>query len=396
MSMKCPFRPPLIIWGRRNHEMISPYRATQHHPAGRASPPVARPRQRLTHRHFHWRVLAAAVPVAGLVVPAPAAAAAAAPATTAPGAGAGPAARVWSAPTRVHREAYEVLPALSPNRPTPLALATAPERGALALGGSEAPAATGGEMHVLGGAAPGVPVLVSPASLWRFTYSPVVSAAYTDPEGDAGTVTFTVLDHAGATAAAVTSPVLASGATASVDLAAAPLPTGWYSWSATASDGTSTSAATTTRKFHVAVLPSTTPRAGVKPAQTFEDFTLADRVQLQVNVGSGNLLLRAKDLAIAGTAGHNLSLQRVYNNRHTSESTREMGRGWSLGPGQHVALYHAPGNAGRDLVFEDETQARWTLTWVFDATQDDDVGVTVADDVGSGISGSRSEGSWAG
>jgi hypothetical protein len=74
-------------------------------------------------------------------------------------------------------------------------------------------------------------------------------------------------------------------------------------------------------------------------------------------------LLRAKDLAIAGTAGHNLVLERVYNSRHTSESTRELGRGWSVGPGQHVALYHGPGNAGRDLVFEDETQARWLLTW---------------------------------
>ena len=38
---------------------------------------------------------------------------------------------------------------------------------------------------------------------------------------------------------------------------------------------------------------------------------------------------------------------------------------------------------------------RTGATPLFDATQDDDVGVTVADDVGSGISGSRSEGSWA-
>jgi hypothetical protein len=95
-------------------------------------------------------------------------------------------------------------------------------------------------------------------------------------------------------------------------------------------DGTSTSAASTARTFHVAVSPSTTPRAGVKPAYAFENCTLADRVQLQVNVGSGNLLLRAKDLAIAGTAGtggHSLSLERVYNNRARRRIDREMGRG---------------------------------------------------------------------
>ena len=276
-----------------------------------------------TRRSTSWGtalVLAAAVPAAGLVVPAPAAAAAAAPAAAtaagAVGAAGAPGAQVWSAPKKVRRAAYEVLPELSPNRPTPLTPATTPTTGAPTTGvpipapvknASEAPAATWGEMHILSGAAPGVPVLVSPAPLWRFTYSPALSASYSDPEGDAGTVTFTVLDHTGATAAAVTSDVVASGATASVDLATTPLPTGWFTWSATANDGTATSAASAARKFHVAVLPSATPRAGVKPVQTFEDFTLADRVQLRVNVGSGNLLLTSKDLAIAGTAGHNLS-----------------------------------------------------------------------------------------
>jgi hypothetical protein len=183
-------------------------------------------------------VLAAAVPVAGLVVLPPAAAAAAGSAI--PAAAPAAPAKVWSAPAAIHREPYEVAPAQAP--PT-----VAPAEGSV---------------QAQSGVRPVTPVLVSPAPLWRFTYSPVLSASYTDPEGDAGTVTFTVRDHAGATVTAVASGVVASGSTASVDLAAAPLPTGWYTWSAKASDGTSTSSSSSARAFHVAVAHARCPGRG--------------------------------------------------------------------------------------------------------------------------------------
>ncbi len=119
-----------------------------------------------------------------------------------------------------------------------------------------------GSVQAQSGVRPVTPVLVSPAPLWRFTYSPVLSASYTDPEGDAGTVTFTVRDHAGATVTAVASGVVASGSTASVDLAAAPLATGWYTVTAKASDGTSTSSSSSARAFHVAVAHARCPGRG--------------------------------------------------------------------------------------------------------------------------------------
>ncbi len=188
-------------------------------------------------------------------------------------------------------------------------------------------------MAASAGSAPGAPVLSAPGNLWRFSYSPVLSAVYSDPDGDPGTVTFTVQDRTGATVRTVTSGQVSSGATASVNLASNALAVGWYSWSAKASDGTSTGASSGSRKFEVSPASAATPGLGVKPFYSFEEFALADRAQLQVNVASGNVLLRSKDLAIRGTAGHDLVLERVYNNNASIQQDREMGPQLVAGPG---------------------------------------------------------------
>ncbi len=59
------------------------------------------------------------------------------------------------------------------------------------------------------------------------------------------------------------------------------------------------------------------PRVGERPFYTVESQQLSDRMSLHANVASGNVMLKASDLAIAGT-GIDLSLDRVYNSRAES------------------------------------------------------------------------------
>jgi YD repeat-containing protein len=90
------------------------------------------------------------------------------------------------------------------------------------------------------------------------------------------------------------------------------------------------------------------PGVGRRPDYTFESQTLSDRLELSVNVGTGNLLLEASDLQIKGT-GVDLEIGRFYNSLSTS--TRQLARGWLQGTGRDVYLtsladgskaYHAP------------------------------------------------------
>jgi RHS repeat-associated protein len=201
----------------------------------------------------------------------------------------------------------------------------------------------------------------APNYQWRYNYSPKASASYKDPEGESGTVTFTIKNSRGAVVKQLTSKRLNSGDTATVDLADASLADGWYTVTATASDGTHTSDASGARHFEISRPSRDTPGVGVKGFYRFEDVTLADRAQVRVNVANGNLLLRNKDLAIRGTAGQDLVQERVYNSQRAT--TRQLGRGWALGPAQQASLYHAVGHDGRDLVFEDQTEARWALDY---------------------------------
>ena len=196
----------------------------------------------------------------------------------------------------------------------------------------------------------------------RFTYSPTLSASYSDPDQDAGRVTFTVQGITDpAFSRTVTSSQVAHGTTASVNLASDPLPDGWYSWSARSTDGELTGSASGSRHFEVSSGSAATPGNGQKRFYSFEDVDLSDRVPLRINVANGNVMLKSKDLAIRGTAGHDLAMDRVYNSQRITR--RELGYGWALGPAGQVGLYRAPGNAGKDLVYEDSSGARYSLTW---------------------------------
>jgi RHS repeat-associated protein len=72
----------------------------------------------------------------------------------------------------------------------------------------------------------------------------------------------------------------------------------------------------------------------------YEEMELSDRMNLKVNVASGNLVLRAQDLRIAGTAGHDLTLTRFNNSLGTAE--HDFGQGWTLGTGDDVELTVEP------------------------------------------------------
>lgn len=77
------------------------------------------------------------------------------------------------------------------------------------------------------------------------------------------------------------------------------------------------------------------PGYGAVPFCTFEEEPLNDRMGLQVNVGSGNLLLSASDLGITGT-GLDLTVERSYNS--LSGSTDYFSPGWRMNFGKDVEI----------------------------------------------------------
>ncbi len=85
------------------------------------------------------------------------------------------------------------------------------------------------------------------------------------------------------------------------------------------------------------------PGYGAVPFYTFEDETLNDRMNLRVNVRSGNLLFTASDVGIKGT-GIDLSLERYYNS--LAGHSDQMGYGWRQSLGDDITLtFLADGNA---------------------------------------------------
>jgi RHS repeat-associated protein len=81
--------------------------------------------------------------------------------------------------------------------------------------------------------------------------------------------------------------------------------------------------------------------AGTGPVHggTFLTFNLTDRLQAQVNVGSGNLLVRSTDLVLPGIEG-NVTLGADYNSRMIGSSTEigALGHGWRSRFGIDVRL----------------------------------------------------------
>jgi RHS repeat-associated protein len=78
---------------------------------------------------------------------------------------------------------------------------------------------------------------------------------------------------------------------------------------------------------------------GPVPGETFLTFSLTDRLQAQVNVGSGNLLLRSADLVLPGIEG-NVTVGAAYNSLLIGSSieTGAFGHGWRTRSGIDVKL----------------------------------------------------------
>jgi len=92
----------------------------------------------------------------------------------------------------------------------------------------------------------------------------------------------------------------------------------------------------------VEVTAGVTEGLGQRRSYAFEDFSLSDRLSAQVNVSSGNLLLSATDLTLAGT-GIDLGIGHPYNSR--SDQANAAGSGWSLSTGSGVFLESRPDGA---------------------------------------------------
>jgi RHS repeat-associated protein len=78
-------------------------------------------------------------------------------------------------------------------------------------------------------------------------------------------------------------------------------------------------------------------RYGQADWMTYWTQKLSDRMQLQVNVSSGNLEVLNKDAIIAGPNGNSYELARTYNSRRSFTSD-DLGRGWLMSSGQDVSL----------------------------------------------------------
>src|SRR5260370_4142052 len=72
---------------------------------------------------------------------------------------------------------------------------------------------------------------------------------------------------------------------------------------------------------------------------TFLTFNLTDRLQAQINVGSGNLLVRSTDLVLPGMEG-DVTLGADYNSRMIGSSTETgaLGHGWRSPSGNDVRV----------------------------------------------------------
>jgi RHS repeat-associated protein len=107
------------------------------------------------------------------------------------------------------------------------------------------------------------------------------------------------------------------------------------------------------------------PRTGARPYYSFESQELTDRMDANVNVASGNLMLHQTDLGIAGT-GLDLGVDRYYNSQNT-ESTK-MGTGWTSSAGADVSVQDGPDGSkvyrdasGAQMSFE-SASGNWKAT----------------------------------
>jgi RHS repeat-associated protein len=81
-------------------------------------------------------------------------------------------------------------------------------------------------------------------------------------------------------------------------------------------------------------------RTGEQERWTFAEQRLSDRMSLKTNVANGNLILEEADVGIPGTAGHDASFKRYFNNMEfdTNSSTDDLGKYWRSNSGWDVWL----------------------------------------------------------
>ena len=114
------------------------------------------------------------------------------------------------------------------------------------------------------------------------------------------------------------------------------------------------------------------PQTGQRPYYKYDGQKLSDRMDLGVNVASGNLLIHNSDMQMNGT-GVDLSLDRYFN----SQLQRDTGfghEGWTFGTGADVslrltsdsAIFHAP--SGYVVSFQKNADGSYSTPKGFDAT----------------------------
>ncbi|MFI5937898.1 RHS repeat-associated core domain-containing protein [Actinoplanes sp. NPDC051494] len=92
-------------------------------------------------------------------------------------------------------------------------------------------------------------------------------------------------------------------------------------------------------------------------------FSLTDRLQMKVNVGSGNLLLTSTELTLPGVSG-NVTLGTSYNSLllGTSIANGSLGPGWRTRSGGDVRLYEASSDSSVTYVAADGVIGKFTVS----------------------------------
>ncbi|AGL13727.1 putative YD repeat-containing protein [Actinoplanes sp. N902-109] len=109
--------------------------------------------------------------------------------------------------------------------------------------------------------------------------------------------------------------------------------------------------------------PSVPKGTGPVRNATQVSFSLTDRLQMKVNVGSGNLLLTSTELTLPGIAG-NTTLGASYNSLllGTSIANGSLGPGWRSRSGADVRLYEASSDNSVTYVAADGVVGKFTVS----------------------------------
>ncbi|MFI5494864.1 RHS repeat-associated core domain-containing protein [Actinoplanes sp. NPDC051859] len=159
---------------------------------------------------------------------------------------------------------------------------------------------------------------------------------------------------------AAAQPVQARVATPVIEPVGSPQsgPAVWLS--STATKVKSTAAARTASAAEAPAVPKGT---GPVRNATQLSFSLTDRLQMQVNVGSGNLLLTSTELTLPGVAD-NVTLGAAYNSLlvGTSIANGALGPGWRTRSGADVRLVEASGDKSVTYVAADGVIGKFTVS----------------------------------